>query len=75
MFVHDGREPLRVVPFQQVRQFVDDDVFQTRRRFLGQFQIHPNAAGFNVAGAPLGFHFLDAKLIGTNAQDGLPFFQ
>lgn len=53
--VHVGDEAVVVVTFEQVDQFVDDDVFQTMPRFFDQFEIEPDAAGFDVAGAHLVF--------------------
>ena len=46
--VHQLVEPVIVVAFQQMRHLMDDDVLQARNLLLGQFQIHPDAARFNV---------------------------
>ena len=43
MFVHDGDEAIVVVAFDEVGKFVDDDVFDTFERLLGQLQIQPDA--------------------------------
>lgn len=43
MFVHDGDEAVVVVAFDEVGEFVDDDVLDAFEWFLGQFQIQPDA--------------------------------
>ncbi|MCY1186978.1 hypothetical protein D9M73_279010 [compost metagenome] len=52
---------------------MDENVFEALDRLFRQFQVEPDAAGGNVAGAPLGFHFLDAPSVRLNPQDRLPF--
>lgn len=51
---------------------MDDDVFQAVLRFLGQFQIDPDALGEDVAGAPFGFHLFDRPLVDLYSDDVLP---
>src|SRR5579883_2796283 len=50
-----------------------DDVFQAMPRLFDQFEIEPDAPGFDVAGAPFGFHLLDIPLADLDADDRLPF--
>jgi hypothetical protein len=73
VLVHYGDEMLVVMPFQQVRQFVDEDIFQALRRLLDKFEVQPDAAGLGVAGAPSGFHLFDAPLRERNPKHRLPF--
>ena len=60
--VHQRLEPVVMVPLQQVREFVNDDVFQATRRLFDQFQIQLNAAGADIASAPAGLHPFDAPV-------------
>ncbi|MNR50901.1 hypothetical protein D3C85_1704870 [compost metagenome] len=59
----------------QVGQFVYQDVLQALHRLLRQFQVEPDSAGFDAAGAPFGFHPLDAPGSRFNPQLRLPFLQ
>ena len=72
VLIQDREEPVVVVSFQQVGHFVDDDVLQTLQRPLRDFQIESDSSGGRVAGAPMGFHPLDAPVGDLNTQDGLP---
>jgi len=74
-FVHDRHEPVVMVPLQQMHQFVDDKIFQALHRLFHQFEVQPDTAGLDVAGAPLGFHLFDTPLDNLNPQDRLPFLQ
>jgi len=47
--VHQRREPVVVRGLQQMRQLVNDDVLQTLRRLLGQFQVDQDGLGQGVA--------------------------
>jgi len=71
--VHDRDKLVAVVTLQKVRQFMDDDVFETLRGLFRQFKIQPDALRFDVAGAPLCLHFLDAPISDGNSHDPLPF--
>ena len=55
MLIHQGDEPVVVMPLHQMRQFVDDDVFKALRRLLGEFEIQPDTPGFRIAGSPAWF--------------------
>jgi len=46
-----------------VYHLVDYQVFQLFGRFLGHFEVDPNAADPMIAGPPAGFHFLNPKLL------------
>lgn len=73
VLIHQGFEVVIVVLFQEVQQFMDDDVLQAVLWLLGQFQIDPNALGKDVAGAPFGLHLLDRPLVDLHSDDRLPF--
>lgn len=73
VFIHQGFEIVVVVLFQEVQQFMDDDVFQAIFRFLCQFQVDPDALGRDVAGALFGFHLFDRPLVDLYSDDVLPF--
>ena len=60
--IHQLGEPVIMVSYQKVRHLLDDDVLKALNGLLGQFQIQPDAARFDVASAPLGFHPLHAPL-------------
>ena len=60
---------------QQMRQLVNQDVLQALDGLFRQFQIQPDALGFDIARTPFGFHPLDAPGVDRNAQDGLPLVQ
>ena len=46
--------------FNQMGQFMHDDVFCTYQRFLCEFKIQPDPAHFAIASTPSGFHLFDA---------------
>lgn len=63
------RDELRVMcRFQQVRQFVDDDVLQAFGRLLRQVRIEPYVARMRDTAAPLGFHALHEHPIHLDPQ-------
>ena len=53
--------------------FVHQNILQTFRRLLGQFQIQPDAPGADVTTPPLGLHFFDAPFGYLLTDDGFPF--
>ena len=73
MLVHELREAVVVVAFQEMHEFVDDDVFEALDRLLGEFEVQPHAATIGVAGAPLGFHSFDSRLCGRHFHARLHF--
>jgi len=73
--VHIGLEAVVVVAFQQVHQFVHQNVLQALRWFLGQFQIQPDAAGLSVAAAPFGFHLFHPPVCHFDTGAVLPEWQ
>jgi hypothetical protein len=56
--VHRAYELLVVMVFEQMHQFVDDDVLQAVRGFFDQFEVQPDAPRLRIAGAPFRFHLL-----------------
>ena len=58
--VHVGDEAVVVMSLEQVDHFVDDDVFEAVGGFFDEFEVEPDAAGSDVAGAPFCFHLFDA---------------
>ena len=58
--------------FDQVRHFVDDDVFKTVHGPLCQFQVEPDSPGPEVTTPPTGLHLPDAPLRYRNAHYRLP---
>ena len=73
VFIHQSFKVVVVVLFQEVQQFVDDDIFQAIFRFFGQLQVYPDAFGIDIAGAPFGFHLFDRPLVDLNTDYLLPF--
>lgn len=73
--VEDRQESAVVAGFDQVGEFVQQDVLQALQWFLRQFQIQPDAPGVGVAAAPQGLHALDAPVFGLHTQHLLPFVQ
>ena len=61
VFVHDGYEAIVVTAFDQMREFVDNDVFEALDRFLGQFSVEADTPCAGVAASPFGFHLLHEK--------------
>lgn len=49
--------------FQQMEHFMNNDVLQEFRGFLGQFGIEADIAGNRVAASPSGLHPLDEKTV------------
>lgn len=71
--IHQGFETVVVVLFQEMQQFMDDDIFQAVLWLLCQFQVDPDALSKDVAGAPFGFHLFDRPLVDLYSDDILPF--
>lgn len=71
--IHQGFEIVVVVLFQEMQQFVDDDVFKAVFRLLCQFQVDPDALGEDIASAPFGFHLFDRPLGDLYSDYVLPF--
>lgn len=67
MQVEEGGETVVVMPLMQVSQLVHQDVLQALHGLLGQLQVEPDTLRFDVAGAPLGLHALDAPGAHFNA--------
>ena len=73
--VHQGHESLVVMPFNEVRQFVDEEVLEALRGLLGEFEVQPDAPGATAARTPLGLHPLDAPDGYLDAENRLPLRQ
>jgi len=71
--IHQEDEAAVVDGLEQVNHFLDDDVFQAFKGFLGEFGIDADACCFRIASAPSGFHALDKESVHADAQEGLPF--
>lgn len=61
--------------FNQMDQFVRDDVFQTFRRLLCQVGVEPSGVAVGVAASPLGFHALHKNLGGFHVHQCFPLLQ
>jgi len=75
MLIHECDEAVGMMALNEMDQFVDDDVFEALHRFLGQFEVQPDATGDWIAGAPPSFHFPDTPSCDLNTQRYLPFLQ
>ena len=67
-FVHLRYKAVIVMAFQEVHQFMDDDVLKALDRLLNQFKVQPNPPRFYTAGPPFGFHALDATIWSGHVQ-------
>ena len=56
MSMHQGHESVVMMPFNQVRQFVKDDVLQALHGLLRELQIQPNTPAVDAASAPFRLH-------------------
>lgn len=72
--IHVGDEAGVVVRLEEMNEFVHHHILQTGLGLFGEFEIEPDAARFNIAGAPSSFHLFDLPLGSLDADDGLPFF-
>lgn len=71
--VHEGVEALVVAGFEEVDEFVDEDVFETGGGLFGEFGVEADGAAGGGATAPAGFHMADGDVGDLNAEDGFPF--
>lgn len=46
--IYQSNESLVVMPLQQVREFMGDDVFEAGRRLLGKVGVQPDVSGDGV---------------------------
>jgi hypothetical protein len=58
--VHNSAESFIVTGFQQVRELMDDDVFEALRADCHQLEIQPDPPRFRVAGSPACSHPADS---------------
>ena len=70
--VHQVKESLGVIAFQQVSEFVDDDVLKALGCLLGEFKVEPDSVLVDFAGAPFGFHPLDGPRWGGDTEKRCP---
>jgi hypothetical protein len=70
--VHQLAKPFIVMSFEQVDQFVHQNILKTQRGFLGQFKIQPDPPGRCIAATPARFHFPDTNLSHIHANPRLP---
>lgn len=71
--IHKMIKSLIMAGFQQMSQFVDDDIFQTFRRHLNQPEIQPNAGLNGIACSPSRPHIPDAPFFCPDAYECLAF--
>jgi hypothetical protein len=64
--VHDRNEVIVMISFDEVHEFVNNDIFEALYRLLSEFEIQPDATSFDATGSPFGFHFLDAPVTDLN---------
>ena len=70
--VHQRHEAGVVGRLQQVNQFVNNNVFEALRWFLGQLGVEANRACLVVATSPFGLHPLHEEPLGPHIQQRLP---
>ena len=73
--VQEISKPATVGRLQQVKQFVDQDIFQADRRLAGQFGVQADGPGAGGATAPAGLHVLDVEMADLDAQVLFPMGQ
>ena len=71
--IHQGDEPNVVRRLQQMNQLVNDKIFQTLARLLGEVGVQSDCVGAVIAATPLGFHALHKKPMNLHSQQWLPF--
>jgi hypothetical protein len=47
--VHQASKAVIVMPHDEMRHFMEHNVFKTFRRLLGKFSVEPNALGTKIA--------------------------
>ena len=73
MLVEDGNKDLTVLWFQEMRHFVDNDIFQQVFWLFHQFGIEPDTACLVIAASPFGFHSLEKIVRDGDPKFFLPF--
>lgn len=58
MVVENGNKAIAVVRFDEMGEFVNDDVFEQVFGFLDEFGIQANVFGVRVTASPFGLHAL-----------------
>lgn len=70
--IQEIREAATVGRLQQVKQFVDQDVFQANRRLASQFGVQADGPGTGGTTPPAGLHVLDVEVADLDAQEPFP---
>lgn len=73
MFIEEALKAFVVGRFQQVKHFVDDDIFEALAGFFSEFGVYANRASGRAATSPFGFHPLNEEAGDLNAEDRFPF--
>lgn len=71
--IHQGHEAGIVRWFNQVNHFVNDYVFKTLPRLLGEVSIQANCAGGMIAASPFCFHSPHKKSLHFHLHQLFPF--
>ena len=70
--IHQGYEVSVVRRLQQMRHFVDDDVFEVLSGFLRKLGVEAYRACTGIAAPPFGLHLLHIELLNRDPYYGFP---
>ena len=70
--IHECDEAGVVGGFDEVEEFVDDEVFEALGGLFGEVRVEADGSGEVVAASPACFHALDEELPGLDAEAGFP---
>lgn len=70
--VHQGVEAGVMAGFEQVCQFMNNDVFKALARLFGKVAVEADTAGAGIATAPFGLHALHVDFFHLHAHDLFP---
>lgn len=73
--VHECDKPVVVRALDQVREFMNKNIFEALWRLVRQFEIQPDAARLHIARALARFHFSDPPRGRFHPEERLPFFK
>jgi hypothetical protein len=59
ILTHKGMKTVVMVSLQKMSQFMDQNIFQTRKRLFRKLKIQPDSLLRDIAGTPFRFHLLD----------------
>ena len=74
VLVHNSEETIFMMPLDQMREFVNNDILEALFRLLGEFGIETDSAGSWVAATPLGFHPLHVEPAHRDVEPWFPRF-